>query len=306
MNSKRLCVAGVAVLVLVAGATLLACSRPPKGTFATPEEAVQAIAEIAEARETTKIQEIFGPDATELFESGDEDADREDAQRVRAMILEKVAFDDVDETTKVALLGNDAWPFSIPLTLTEGRWRFETALGREELLTRRIGRNELLVLASLHAYVDAQNEYASIPRDGKPAAYARRFISSEGTQDGLYWPAAEGAEESPLGALLAEAAAEHAGESGPIPFNGYLFRILEAQGANASQGELSYVDEQGAMTKGFAAIAWPAKYGNSGIMSFQVNRLGVTFQKDLGADTEAVVATITAYDPDESWEPTPD
>jgi hypothetical protein len=306
MSCKRLWRVGIPLLGLSASLTWVACSRPPKGTFETPEEAVQAVAEVAENGAGEKIQELFGPDAALLFDSGDPDADREDAQRVRAMILERVAFEDVDETTKVALLGEDAWPFSVPLVLEDGRWRFDTEAGREELLTRRIGRNELLVLASLRAYVDAQREYAALAPNGKPGAYARRFISTEGAKDGLYWPSGEGEQESPLGPLLAEATAEPAGEPGPIPFNGYYFRILEAQGEHAPQGALSYLDDQGAMTKGFAALAWPAKHGSSGIMSFQVNHVGVVFQKDLGAETDSVVATITAYDPDETWEPTPD
>jgi len=307
MHSTRLRAAGLA-LVGLAASLAVACSRPPKGTFETPEEAMQAIADLAGTGDEKKIEEIFGADGVELLRSGDEAEDREDSLRVKAMILEKVAFEDKDETTKIALLGNDAWPFALPLTLVEGRWRFDAEAGREELLNRRIGRNELQVLASLHAYVDAQREYAAQPRDGKPVGYARKFLSSEGLHDGLYWPAAEGEEESPLGPLLAEAAAERAGDAdaGPQPFNGYYFRILEAQGKSAPGGERSYVDDQGAMSKGFGAIAWPAKYGNSGVMSFQVNQQGLIFQKDLGDETEAAVAAITAYDPDESWTPTPD
>jgi hypothetical protein len=289
---------------VVAAMALLACSRGPKDSFETPEEAVKAIVELR-IDDTAGIETVFGPKSLELFQSGDETADREDAQRVKALIQEKIAFEDVDETTKIALLGNEAWPFSIPLVLEEGRWRFDTEGGREELLTRRIGRNELLVLESLRAYVDAQREYAARAGNEK-AAFARRFVSSEGAKDGLYWPAAEGEEESPLGPLIAEATAEHEGEEGPIPINGYFFRILEGQGKSAPGGELSYVDESGLMTKGFAAIAWPAKHGNSGIMTFQVNQQALVFQKDLGAETEAAVAKITAYDPDETWEPTPD
>jgi hypothetical protein len=294
--------------VSLAALLAIACSRAPKGTFETPEEAVQAIADLAGTGDEKKIEEIFGANGVDLLRSGDEAADREDALRVKAMILEKVAFEDTDEKTKIALLGNDAWPFALPLTLEEGRWRFDAEAGREELLNRRIGRNELQVLASLHAYVDAQREYAAQPRDGKPAGYARKFLSGEGTHDGLYWPAGEGEEPSPLGPLLAEAAAERAqdADAGPQPFNGYYFRILEAQGKSAPGGERSYLDEQGAMTKGFAAVAWPAKHENSGVMTFQVDKQGLIFQKDLGAETDAVVAGITSYDPDESWTPTPD
>jgi hypothetical protein len=308
MHSTRLRATGLAFVALAASLTLLACSRAPQGTFATPEEAMQAIADLAGTGDDKKAEEIFGANGVELLRSGDEADDRADALRVKAMILEKVAFEDTDESTKVALLGNDAWPFALPLTRVDGRWRFDSEAGREELLNRRIGRNELQVLASLHAYVDAQREYAALPRDGKPAGYARKFLSSEGAHDGLYWPAAEGEEPSPLGPLLADATEERAqnAEAGPQPFHGYYFRILEAQGKSAPGGERSYLDEKGAMTKGFAAVAWPAKYENSGVMTFQVNQQGIVFQKDLGAETESAVAAITAYDPDESWTPTPD
>lgn len=307
MKRNRLAVAGVALASLVAATALVACSRVPKGAFETPEAAFHAIAEIAGTGNTEKVIEIFGPDGPDLFSSGDPDADREDGLRAKAWMEEKLAFEDVDDTTKIGLIGNDAWPFPIPLVKREdGYWRFDTEAGKEELLNRRIGRNELLVLASLRAYVDAQREYFAKPREGDAQAYARRFISSEGKRDGLYWPAAEGEGESPLGPLIAEAAAEHAGEEGPIPFNGYYFRILEGQGKSAPGGERSYLDEQGRLTKGFGAVAWPAKHGNSGIMTFQVNQQGLIFQKDLGDDTEAAVASILAYDPDESWDPTPD
>jgi len=306
MSFIRLRAAGLALVGLAASLTLLACSRAPKGTFETKEEAVQAIADIAGKHDTARVVEIFGPDGPEMFSSGDEQDDAEDAERVKAMIAEKVAFEDVDETTKIPLLGNDAWPLPFPLKLVEGRWRFDSEAGREELLNRRIGRNELLVLASLHAYVDAQKEYFSESRDGKPKAYARHFWSSEGAHDGLYWPAAEGEPESPLGPLLAEAAARRDPDAAPQPYNGYNFRILEGQGKNAPGGERSYLDEKGLMIKGFGAVAWPAKYGNSGIMSFQVDKQGVIFQKDLGAETDAAVASITAYNPDESWAPDPD
>jgi hypothetical protein len=287
-------------------AALAACARAPAGTFATPEDAVQALADLVGSGDSKKAQEMFGADGVELLKSGDDVADREDAERVKAMILEKVAFQDLDEKTKAVLIGNDAWPFAVPLVLEDGRWRFDAATGKEELLNRRIGRNELLALASLHAYVDAQREYFSKRRDGKPPAYARRFRSSEGAQDGLYWPVAEGEEESPLGPLYADAALEQAKDAGPQPFHGYYFRILEGQGKSAPGGERSYLDKKDRMTGGFAAVAWPAKYGNSGIMTFLVNQQGLVFQKDLGAETEAAVAAIRTYDPDDSWHPTGD
>jgi len=293
-------------IALMVAATLTACSPAPPGTFPTPEEAVQALADLAGTGDARKAEEMFGAGGVEFLQSGDAADDREDALRVKALILEKVAFEDDGDTTRIALLGNEGWQFPLPLVLEDGRWRFDVAAGREEILSRRIGRNELLALASLHALVDAQREYVSESRDGRPPAYARRFLSSEGTHDGLYWPAAEGEEESPLGPLYAEAAKDGTQQSGPRPFNGYFFRMLEGQGKSAPGGERSYLDKKGRMTQGFAVIAWPAKYGNSGVVTFQVNQRGLIFQKDLGVETEAAVAAISVYDPDESWVPTAD
>ena len=296
-----LTLAGISVLAM-----LPACSPAPPGTYKTPDEAVQALGDHAGSGDAKKTEEMFGADALDMFDSGDPVADREDALRVKAMISEKVTFEDLDETTKAAVIGNEEWLFPIPLVQEKGRWRFDAAAGREELLNRRIGRNELLALASLHAYVDAQREYFTQGRDGKSPAYARRFRSTEGKHDGLYWPVAEGEEESPLGPLYADAAQEQMQATERLPFHGYYFRILEGQGKNAHGGERSYLDKKGRMALGFAAIGWPAKYGNSGVMTFQVNRQGIVFQKDLGAGTETAAAAISSYDPDESWSPTGD
>jgi len=303
-NSLREFVLGLGCAVALGAA--LACTRPAPGSFATPEEAMQALADLAGTGDKQKAEEIFTPSGVDLLSSGDAADDREDALEVKALILEKVAFEEL-YGSKIALLGNDAWPFPIPLVPQEGRWRFDTEAGREELLNRRIGRNELLALASLRAYVDAQHEYVAQGRDGQPPAYARKFLSTAGKQDGLYWPAAEGEPESPIGPLLADADIEgRAASEGPEPFNGYFFRILEAQGKGAPGGERSFVDGEGLLTGGFAAVAWPAKHGNSGIMSFLVNQQGVVFQKDLGPETDTAAAAITAYDPDSNWTPTPD
>ena len=300
---RHFCLALAGIMALAA---LPACSPAPPGTYKTPEEAVQALGDHAGSGDAKKTEEMFGADALDMFDSGDPVADHEDALRVKAMIREKVTFEDLDETTKAAVIGNEEWLFPIPLVQEEGRWRFDAAAGRQELLNRRIGRNELLALASLHAYVDAQREYFTKGRDGKSPAYARRFRSTEGKHDGLYWPVAEGEEESPLGPLYADAAQEQMQATERLPFHGYYFRILEGQGKNAHGGERSYLDKKGRMALGFAAIGWPAKYGNSGVMTFQVNRQGLVFQKDLGAGTETAAAAISSYDPDESWSPTGD
>ncbi len=290
--------AGVAGLLLVASA----CKRPAPGTFATPEEAVQALNDLIGTGDQRRAEEIFGPGSIDIFRSGDEVEDRKAGARVKELIAEKVVFEELDENTRVALFGEKAWPFPIPLVRAEKRWRFDTAAGREELLNRRVGFNELSVLSTLHEVVEAQKEYAALGLDGNPPAFAQKFLSTERKQDGLYWPTAEGEPLSPLGDLLAAAA------SGEItadqPFNGYRYRMLKAQGKNAPGGEQSYLDPRGRMTRGFAAIAWPAKHGNSGVMTFIVNHRGIVFQKDLGAETEQAVAAIQAFDPDSSWQPT--
>jgi hypothetical protein len=299
----------LAPLAGAAGLTLAllfapACRRPDPGSFATPEEAVTAVHDVAGTGDTKRVEEIFGPGSMEIFRSGDATADAEAAARVKAMIAEKVAFEEFDATTKVALLGEAAWPFPIPLIQVEKRWKFDTQAGKQELLNRRIGFNELSTLGSLHAYVDAQREYHAEGRDGNPPAYAQKVFSSEGKRDGLYWPTAEDESPSPLGDLLAAAARTDTPE--PDAFHGYYYRILTGQGKNAPGGERSYVDAKGLMTGGFAAVAWPAKYGNSGVMTFVINQRDIVYQKDLGPETADLAKAIAAFDPDSSWEPTRD
>lgn len=276
-------------------------SQAGQQTFASPDEAMAALYDLIGMHDEAAVERIFGVGSGELFRSGDQVADDEDYQRVKAMIAERVEFIDHDDDTKVAVVGEDAWPLPIPLVREGGQWRFDTENGREEMLNRRIGRNELITLAALREIVDAQREFASVGRDGRPPAFAQRFRSSEGSRDGLYWTHVDGEEPSPLGDLLAEADV-HSDE--PQPFHGYFFRILSAQTSHAPGGERSYVDSDGNMTGGFAVLAWPAKYGNSGIMSFQLSQRGIVFQKDLGEDTEALASAIEAFDPDPSWMPT--
>jgi len=207
----------------------------------------------------------------------------------------------------IALLGEAAWEFPIPLVAVGNGWRFDVEAGREEITNRRVGRNELSTIATLREMVDAQREYAAEGRDGHPPAFASRLLSTPGRHDGLYWPVAEGEPESPLGEFVAAAAEEgyRSGEA-PIPYHGYHYRLLTAQGACAPGGPRDYLDAEGLLTGGFAVIAWPATYGSSGVMTFQVNRQGIVFQKDLGPGTRDAVAAIRAYDPDGSWTPTSD
>ncbi len=282
----------------------------PSATFATPQEAMLALADVIDTRDIVRIEQLFGADGTELLDSGDEVADREDALHVQQKIREKLAFEDQDAMSKIALLGDEGWPLPIPLVLLDGTWSFDVVAGREEIDNRRIGRNELSTIGSMHEYVDAQREYHAEGRDGLSPAYARKVISSEGKHDGLYWPTAENEPESPFGPLIAAAAregylkAEGQPAQQPMAFHGYYYRTLTRQGPNAPGGVRQYFDEAGRMTGGFALLAWPAKHGSSGVMTFVVSSRGIVYQKDLGEETEAAVAKIEAFDPDASWDPT--
>lgn len=296
----------VAVIGLIGA--VAGCRSPRLATFETPEAAVAALGDLAGSGDDDRATAIFGAEAVESIRSGDPVADREDGHRVKRMIAEKVSFESAGDGSRIALLGNDEWPFPFPLVETADGWRFDAGAGLEELLNRRVGRNEILTISALRAYVAAQREYESAARDGSPPSYARRFASREGLHDGLWWPTREGEPESPLGPLIAEAEAEgyELLEGSPAPYHGYFYRILTGERHGADRGERSYLDADGRMTLGFAAIAWPAKYGSSGVMTFQVNRLGMVFEKDLGPDTEEAAAAITLYDADATWAPVED
>jgi hypothetical protein len=279
-----------------------------EATFPSPEAAMRAAVEAASKDDPALAEQLFGTDGIELLRSGDPVADQEDAQRVAAAIEEKLDFERPNADTAIALIGHDAWPFPIPLVRDGEAWRFDVEAGIDEITNRRIGRNELSTLATLHEYVDAQREYAAQGRDGNPPCFARRVISSDGKHDGLYWPTSGAEPESPMGSLVADAAQEGYSVQGgdPIPFHGYFFRSLERQGAHAPGGATEFVDEKGHMTRGFAMVAWPAKYGNSGVMTFVVGRTGIVYERDFGPDTDAAVAKIKSFDPDAEWAPTGD
>jgi hypothetical protein len=209
-------------------------------------------------------------------------------------------MDGADKATLV--VGVQDWPFPIPLVQQDGKWRFDTAAGRAEILYRRIGRNELNAIQACLAFVDAQQDYAEKERaGGGSAAYAQRIVSRPGKKDGLYWPAKAGEEQSPLGELAARASAEgYRGGAQRTPYHGYYYKVLTRQGPNAAGGELDYV-VRGNMIGGFALVAYPAEYGNSGVMTFVVNHQGTVFEKDLGVDTARISGGMTAFDPDASW-----
>jgi hypothetical protein len=293
-----------AVLVVLSAFALLApATAGAQQRFASPEAAVRALGEAARHRDATaRMVAVLGPEAEEIVSSGDPVADAAALERFTTALAQKSRIERAEDGTMAVLhVGRDDWPLPIPLVRDGDQWRFDTAAGKEELLNRRIGRNELVAISVSRAYVDAQKQFAA-----RFGAYAEKLRSTPGQKDGLYWEAS-GGDESPLGPLIATATAEgyaHADPgAAPSPYHGYFFRPLTAQGPNAPGGASSYVRD-GKMTGGFALIAWPAEHGSSGIMTFIVNEQGVVFQKDLGAGTSEAVKGITAYDPDESWEPT--
>jgi len=304
--TRRSATWALTVIALLAAVAFVACKRRPQyPTFATPEEAVRVLADTTNAGKLEGLVKLFGPEGQELVASSDPATGRRNQQVFLAAFSEGWRLEDLGTDRKELIVGNEGWPFPIPLVKDAGGWRWDTAAGKEEVLDRRIGRNELAVMRVCQTYVRAQQAYASRGRDGKPAGlYARRFASDPGAQNGLYWPAKRGERRSPLGDLVAQAAGQgykrDPGQAGPTPFHGYYFRILEGQGSAAPGGALDYV-VNGEMSRGFALLAWPAHYDASGIMTFMVSRDGIVYEKDLGTATLAKAETITRYDPDETW-----
>jgi hypothetical protein len=295
------------VLTMSAALALLAGAVTAFGQtlYPSPEAAVEALVEAAGAEDRDALLAIFGPNGEEL-RSPDPVADALEREGFVAAAAEGTnIYPDGDDYAFLSI-GNDDWPFPVPLVKETGGWRFDTEAGVEELLDRRIGRNELHTIAVAREFVDAQHEYASEDRNANGLQeFAQKLMSSPGERDGLYWPAADDERESPMGRLVAEAVAEGY-EPGrneePTPYHGYYYRPLPGQGEHAPGGARSYVVD-GQQTGGFALLAYPAEYGNSGIMTFVINESGMLFQKDLGEDTAASAAAITAFDPDRSWEP---
>lgn len=294
----------------IAGALLLTTTARAEGAgprvFATPDEGVRVLIDTVKANDLAGLVPLFGPHGQALVDTSDAATGLRNREVFLAAGAEGSRLRDLGPGRKELVLGNEAWPFPVPLVKGAAGWSFDAEAGREEILNRRIGRNELAVIQVLQHYVAAQRAYAATGHDGKPAGrYARRFGSDPGTQNGLYWPARHGEPRSPLGVLIARASKQgyrrQAGEE-PSPFHGYYFRILEGQGQAAKGGAADYVVD-GAMTGGFALVAWPVHYDASGVTTFIVNRDGVVYEKDLGPATGATVEKITRYDADKTWRP---
>lgn len=273
--------------------------------FKSPEDAFKALTEAAKTNDIKELLAIFGPRGKDLISSGDAVADRAARERFVKAAAEAVKFSRLDENTVLPVIGKDACSFPIPIVKSGAEWVFATEDGKQEIINRRIGKNELNTIQVAKEYVDAQREYAGKGRNGDGVLqYAQRFISQKGKKDGLYWEAASGEEMSPLGPLFGRATEEgytprKTGEKRK-PYHGYFFNILKSQGRNAPGGEKDYV-VNGKMTAGFGLLAYPAEYGVSGIMIFIVNEEGIIYEKDLGPKTEEVAKTISKYDPDKTW-----
>jgi hypothetical protein len=295
---------GLAVTTLLGCGSALAQNPPPKvqqKTFTTPEDAVVALVDSNKSGDLNELRALFGPEGEKLLDSGDPVRDQRGREVFLVAYSEKAELMTVSPTREILYVGNEEWPFPIPLVKEGQAWRFDTAAGAKEILYRRIGRNELTTIRVCQTFVVAQQEYASQAHDGKPAGiYAQKIASTPGKHDGLYWKSDDPEQLSPLGELAAEAAAEgyrHV-KGQPPAYHGYNFRILTGEGGSATSG--SYIVD-GEMRGGHALLAVPAIYGSSGVMSFMVNQNGVVYEKDLGPDTTAVAAKINQFNPDSGW-----
>lgn len=293
-------IAAVATLALLAGCDFLGAKQ---AAFDSPEQAGEALIAAVRSGETSEILGVLGEDARPVVESGDavEDANK----RNEFVALYAAGHRWVSETPEIStLVIGDDWPFPFPLANEDDGWRFDTTYGIEEILDRRIGENELAAIQASLAYVDAQREYYWSNPDGEPMLhYARHLVSTSGEKDGLFWETSEGEAPSPMGELFAAARSEGYlvdGTARPVPYYGYHFHSLTAQGEHAAGGAYDYLVGD-RLIGGFGLVAYPAERGTSGVMTFIVNHDGIVFSKDLGEDTAKLAADMTLFDPDPSW-----
>jgi Protein of unknown function (DUF2950) len=299
---------GLALVAWLLGLpTFAAPPDPGPRAFDTPQQAADALVKAAETADVPALMAIMGPDGNDIVSSGDAVDDKNDLARFAKKAREKmkVTFDVADPKRAILVVGNDDWPVPVPIVESGGKWRFDAKEGREEILARRIGGNELHAISLLRGYVEAQHEYASELHDGSSRhQYARRFLSTPGKQDGLSWYGPDSKPAGPISEEIARLlAAGYTNKANPV--DGYYFRILTAQGPAARLGARNYIVD-GMMIGGFAAVAWPAQYGVSGVQTFLVNNDGVVYQKDLGDETEKIASAMKEFNPDEGWTVTHD
>jgi hypothetical protein len=282
--------------------TALAAKSKQK-TFEKPEAALEALVKALRDDDKKALLALFGPGSEPLISSGDAVDDRERMEGFIRLYGEANRLEPAGDRKVIVHVGKNDWPFPIPIVKAGESWRFDTKQGREEILNRRIGENELDAIQTCLAIVDSQREYAAVDRDGDGLLeYAQKFYSTRSKMDGLYWEVKPGEKPSPLGPLVAKAQGEGYMPGGkPAPYNGYFFRILTAQGQSAKGGAYSYL-VKGKMVGGFAVVAYPATYAVSGVKTFIVNHEGVVYEKDLGPQTAKRARSVKAYSPDKTWE----
>jgi hypothetical protein len=280
--------------------------RYVQSTFATPEEAAAALADAMRSDERKQIWRVLGPGASKLVRSGDPVQDKDAREAFVAAYEKSVKFERSDDKATL-LVGPNDFPFPYPLVMKNNRWQFDAKQGDEQVLDRRIGRNELSAISVCLAYVDAQREYAMLDRSGNGLLeYAQKLTSTPGKHDGLYWKTKEGEPSSPLGPLVASARSQGYGRAGPgEPYHGYFYKILTGQGKGAPGGAYDYI-VNGKMIGGFGLVAYPARWGNSGVMTFVCNHDGVVYEKSLGQETQAIASKMTLFDPDATWQKSKD
>jgi len=272
--------------------------NPAQQLFTSPAEAVTALQAATQAKDTAALNGIFGPEVKELL-TGDKVQDANNAQRFATALAQSCNLVQEGDDKITLEVGTNNWPMPIPLVETNGQWFFDTAAGKEEIINRHIGKDELHAIGVCRASVVAQQQYASM----NGGAYALKFKSTPGKKDGLYWPVTEDEPASPFGPLVAEAHVEgyhHHNGAGPQPFHGYYFRILTRQGDAASGGKINYLSN-GNLTGGFALLAYPENWDQSGIMTFIVNQDGKVYQQNLGEKTSRIAGKMKEYNPDNEW-----
>jgi hypothetical protein len=291
-------IVGILAAAILIAAAVPACAQQ---AYPTPEDAVKDLVDSAKAKTPGFGDRILGKDGAALLRSGDADEDAENLKEFNEAAAAQTAIDDGPNGTKILRVGKNNWTLPLPLVKTDTGWRFDAAKGKEEMTNRRVGYNELSAIEACRAYVAAQDEYFKLDRDGNGLReYARRFISTPGTHDGLYWPPENQADISPLDGFAEDANLTGRTGEKPEPYDGYYFRILTAQGPAAPGGAFSYLIN-GHMIAGHAMVAWPANYGDSGVETFICGENGVVYQKDLGPNTAALCASMAQYNPNASW-----
>ena len=300
---RTLLICALALFVVVMFQGTAQAAQPKQKSFGTPEAAVETLIKALRDGSEKELLAIFGPGSETLISSGDKVEDRKRREEFVRLYGEANRMEPVGDRKCVVHVGKNDWPFPIPIVKVGESWRFDTKQGKEEIINRRIGENELGAIQTCLAIVDAQREYAARDRDGDHLLeYAQKFGSSEGKTDGLYWKVKPGEKPSPLGPLVAKAKGEgYSKVEKPAPYNGYLYRILKAQGESAHGGAYSYL-VKGKMVGGFAIVAYPATYAVSGVKTFIVNHEGIVYEKDLGPKTAKLAKSMKTFNPDKTWE----